>query len=455
MLFNSAQFLFIFLPITLLVFHLARGHFKLYVLCISSLFFYYQSGQVAALFLIVSIVWGYITAKTLNRSRTLFFTFISVSIPLGILIATKYNTFLLDEIPGVLGAGSLLEHVPFYFKIMLPAGISFYTFQIISYSIDCLDNKDKTSSLLFYSTYICFFPQLIAGPILRYDEIAGQFKQSVKGLTSAQFSRGLKLLSIGMFGKTVVADLLGLYTDTVKNTFLSTKASLSIVDFSLYVLGYSMRIYYDFWSYSVMAIGLAALFAFELPRNFNEPYLSTSPREFWRRWHITLSNWLKDYVYLRLSGNKKYVRNILVVFILCGIWHGSGFSFIAWGAWHAALVLLYHFTKKQWEFTPRALQIALTFFLVSIAWPLFDIGGTSYFSMLSHIRLDYRMQIMTSTSAVFILVITLLTFIGREKLWLYNEEGTGSLSRAAAYSLLLFVASLFFSYTRTFIYFRF
>ena len=235
-----------------------------------------------------------------------------------------------------------------------------------------------------------------------------------------KINAGLKLLSIGLFFKIFVADVSGMAVAVARNAPLE---DLTAIDQLTEIGFWSMQIYYDFWAYSVMAIGLARLFCIELPINFREPYLSANPREFWQRWHITLSYWLRDYVYIRMGGHESYVRNILIVFALVGLWHGAGWNFVAWGVYHGFLVILYKYTSSTWDRLPRLAAVALCFVLVSFGWPLFFLSLEDYVIFLKHL---YSAPWHGGTTYhrihwLYLGVIMFVTFGFREKTWLYNE----------------------------------
>jgi len=233
---------------------------------------------------------------------------------------------------------------------------------------------------------------------------------------------------------------------------------LGAIDQVVQIAFWSMQIYYDFWAYSVMAIGLGRLFCIELPINFREPYLSPNPREFWQRWHVTLSYWLRDYVYIRMGGRESYVRNILIVFALVGLWHGAGWNFVAWGVYHGCLVILYKFTQPLWDRLPRAAAIGLCFVLVSFGWPLFFLSLSDYVLFLRHLLVaPWHLAVYQRIHLLYLGVIMLITFGLREKNWLYNDPLrrnplTDSPVLAGAF---MFASLLFVSVSKTFIYFRF
>ncbi|MBT5298738.1 MAG: MBOAT family protein [Rhodospirillaceae bacterium] len=322
--FNTSEFLFVFLPLVIVVFHVAPRIARLPVLLASSFFFYWVSGDLAFTLLVVTVVWSALMAFLVARYNSLWIIIGAVAAPLGFLFIFKYLGFALD----VVGAGAGTRgHFGFILQHVLPAGISFYTFQVVSYLIDIRDGTvAPEKNPIKFATFISFFPQLIAGPILRFEQISGQLDRIAgEPRLTPDLRSGVKFLTWGLAYKILFADVLRSFHE------LHDLTAGGGLDALYSVLAYSLIIYFDFWSYSLMAIGLGKFFCIDLPRNFHEPYMSTSPREFWRRWHVTLSFWLRDYVYLRLGGNRAYILNIVVVFVACGIWHGAGWNFIVWG----------------------------------------------------------------------------------------------------------------------------
>ena len=454
MIFNSLEFLFLLLPATLAAFWLAPRSWRMGILLAASLVFYGQSGNKPLLGLVLTILVGWLAAFLLHTRWRRPALLVALGFPLGILFLAKYLGFVWVDIPALFGLNASLESLPDFIRLGFPAGISFYTFQILSYDLDVYNDRlPPDRDLLCFATYIAFFPQLIAGPILRYDQIRDQLKGLREGLPP-DLPRGIKYLSIGLFAKIMAADLLAAFTKSV-TTRLAAGEAVHLADGLFYLLGYTFRIYYDFWAYSLMAMGLGLLFGLTLPRNFAEPYLSHSPREFWRRWHITLSYWLRDYIYIALGGNRRfYARNILIVFVACGIWHGAGFGFILWGAWHGLLVLGYHTIRPAWDRLPGALAITLTFVLTALAWPLFDLGVDGYGHLLSSLTLEGSPTV-SSAKYAFLGLVALLTFLGREDHWLYNAAQVRFFDQPVVHASLFFCALLFLDYGQTFIYFRF
>jgi alginate O-acetyltransferase complex protein AlgI len=452
--FNSLEFLVLFLPAVFVAFYAVPVGLRLWVLVGASLLFYGVSGLEVLLAFMFAIVWSYGTAFLLLRWPKLLALVLAIALPAFILIMFKYLDFILN----IVRAGhDTRSHLSFFFSILLPAGISFYTFELVSYSIDVADRKIPVErSLLRFAGFATFFPHLIAGPIMRYASLRDQLRalQQTERL-QPRLASGLKLLAIGLFFKIFIADLCGTAASSVTGL---PPAQALVLDRLGLIAFWSMQIYYDFWAYSVMAIGLGRLFCVELPINFKQPYLSPNPREFWQRWHVTLSYWLRDYVYVRMGGREAYVRNILIVFALVGLWHGAGWNFIAWGVYHGALVILYHVTRPAWDRLPRAAAIALTFVLISLGWPLFFLSLGDYWSFLVNLATaPWGSTALGLRHLVYLAAIGLITFGLREEAWLYNDplQGRRLIDSPALAAALMFAGLLTISLSKTFIYFRF
>jgi alginate O-acetyltransferase complex protein AlgI len=452
--FNSLEFLVVFLPLTVIAFYAGPVRSRLWVLTVSSLIFYGVAGLEILLAFAIAIMWGFGTAHLCTRWPKPLAVLVAISVPALFLILFKYLNFILDTVQA---GPQLRDQFSFFSAILLPAGISFYTFEIISYSIDVADRKiEPDRSLLRFASFATFFPHLIAGPIMRYANLRDQLRALEKNPNlTPRFSSGVKLLAIGLFFKIFIADISGM---AVKRAASVPLEHLAAIDQLTQIGFWSMQIYYDFWAYSVMAIGLGRLFCIELPVNFREPYRAENPREFWRRWHITLSYWLRDYVYIRMGGRENYVRNIVIVFALVGLWHGAGWNFVAWGVYHGLLVILYHATAPAWDRLPRPAAIALTFVLVSLGWPLFFLSLADYAAFLAHlVTAPWGAAVYHPLHWLYLAALALLTFGLREKDWLYNEPiGTNALTDSPVLAAgLMFAGLLFISLSRTFIYFRF
>jgi alginate O-acetyltransferase complex protein AlgI len=448
--FNSVEFLFFLFPVTLALYYAVPRQGRVQLLLLSSFIFYSWSGTLHLGFMLISILWGFVTAFLVEKRHTRTALWFCISLPLAILYLAKYLNFTLNSV----GAGP--EVRDFFITILsiaLPAGISFYTFELVSYAIDIHDKKiEADRKLSRFALFVSFFPHLIAGPILRYHELRDQITRiATVEKINPDLVKAIKLLSIGLFAKIFFSDVPLSFHDLFK-----PQAGTSSIDAIYSVLIYSFILYYDFWAYSLMAIGLAEFFGIQLPRNFKEPYLSKSPREFWRRWHVTLSFWLRDYVYLKLGGNSKYVRNIAIVFVACGLWHGAGWNFIVWGTYHALLVIGYHYTAPWWDRLPNPVQIGLTFLLVTAGWPLFYLDLTTFWALIHRIfLLNFTPVVFGLRHWAYLGVVAAWTFLAREDTWLWNTKPRWPFDSAVIQAGMFFVAVVFFSYGRTFIYFRF
>ena len=449
--FNTLEFILLFIPIVLLLFHSVPIVLRVPVLMIASLAFYGASGGIALVAMLFTVLWVYCSAFWLVRWPSAWLTLLAVAPPLLVLYLFKYLGFSLDAV----GAGDDTRlHLQLFLSITLPAGISFYTFQALSYSLDVADRRETPEKNFFtFVTYVSAFPQLIAGPIVRFGEMRDQLHRlASEPRIGADFATGLKFFSIGLFMKTVVADA----SAALVRVHFHLETNTSSLDALYATLSYSFRIYYDFWAYSVMAIGLGKMIGINLPRNFLEPYLSRTPREFWRRWHVTLSYFLRDYVYIKLGGNRRYVINILIVFLLCGLWHGAGWNFVLWGAYHGLLVVLYHLFRRPWDRLPGILQIALTFMLVSLGWPLFQYDLDRYVQLLGQLfSFSGTMKGFGPQHWVYLGAIAGWTFLSRESRWLYNPTPWPVFNSPVVHAGLLCLSVLLFNFRDTFIYFRF
>ena len=339
MLFSSITFLYYFLPLIIIFYFLVPFRFKNFVLLLFSLIFYSWGEPKYIILMILSIFCGYIEGllvqKSVEKKYSRWVLACSCCIHLGLLGYFKYFDFLIENINALGGHLSPL-------RIALPIGISFYTFQIISYLIDVYRRDcNAQHNLISFGAYVSMFPQLIAGPIVRYKDIESQLLFRTHSISKA--SLGIRRFVIGLSKKVLLANSFG----KLCSIFLETQDP-SILHYWLYAVSFALQIYFDFSGYSDMAIGLGKLFGFEFPENFNYPYMSKSVTEFWRRWHMTLGNWFRDYVYIPMGGNrvskKRWFFNIAVVWFLTGLWHGAAWNFILWGLLFAVILVL----EKQW-----------------------------------------------------------------------------------------------------------
>jgi len=374
MVFSSEFFLYGFMPVFFSVYYLSGSRWKNPVILTASLIFYLIGAGSTVLLLLLSIVFNQYLAihiartKFARRDALLWF---GVIINLATLCCYKYGTFIW-ELAG--SAASLFEweNFPAAPFIPLPIGISFFTFQAVSYLIDVYRCEvPPAKSYAEFATYHSLFPQLVAGPIVRYREIAAEMVK--RRLDWPTLSDGGYRFCLGLGKKMVIADNLGVVVDA---TFALNAAELDPLHAWLGIFCYSLQIYFDFSGYSDMAIGLGRLLGFHFPENFRQPYLSGNITEFWRRWHMTLSRWFRDYLYIPLGGNRhghaRTFLNLWIVFFLCGLWHGAGLTFIVWGLYHGLLLIIERAAYGLWRWRPSGLPgIAVSFVLVTIGWVFF------------------------------------------------------------------------------------
>ena len=387
MLFSDPIFLFIFLPIVLFGYYLIPRFrtkytsLRLSFLVCSSLLFYGWWYPPYLIILISSILFNYWILVVFQNTKKEFLCIFAVFFNLGLLFYFKYFNFFIENMSYVTGAELIVE------PILLPLAISFFTFQQIAYVMDVKRGLIGEYSFRQYCMFVTFFPQLIAGPIVHHSQIVPQFADAFKkGASKSQAQEGLLLFFIGLFKKVCIADNLAPYANS---TFDS--AATAVLTFSESILGiiaYTLQIYFDFSGYSDMAIGLGLLFGLRLPDNFNSPYKSTNIIDFWRRWHITLSNFLRDYVYISMGGNRfgKWARyrNLYLTMVIGGIWHGASWNFVIWGALHGVYLIINHFWRHVTRFgilarikMPAIVGWVLTFLSVALAWVYFRADSVS------------------------------------------------------------------------------
>lgn len=460
MLFNSYIFIFLFLPIALLGFHLigsvGRHRVAISWLVLSSLLFYSWWNPAYLILIISSMLFNYSVGLALTSNKEnichpkrkksiLVFGVLANLLVLGYY---KYANFFVDNINLAFGYSYTLE------TILLPLAISFFTFQQIAYLVDAYRGETRELSFLHYSLFVTFFPQLIAGPIVHHKEMLPQFlNDSLYQIKRSHLVVGLTIFIIGLFKKVVLADSVAVYSTPIFNA-ADSGITLTFFEAWLGALSYSMQLYFDFSGYSDMAVGLARMFGVRLPLNFNSPYKSTSIIDFWRRWHITLSRFLRDYLYIPLGGSKKgelrRLSNLMITMLLGGLWHGAGWTFVLWGGLHGVYLVINHLwrnvsksisARKNKTNLYIVFSWSITFIAVTVAWVPFrseTIGGA--FNMLSSMlflngvslpdemsgRLGYLNDILISSGFVFegmfkngvvnsahtgILIVTILLFI--------------------------------------------
>lgn len=373
MLFSSPIFLFLFLPITLFIYYLVPKKGKNLILLILSVGFYTWGEKELVLLIIISALIDYFAGLIIFYGKRKLGLALSIFFNLSILFYFKYSDFVFSNLVETLQYLNLTSiNANRFANVVLPLGISFYTFQTMSYTIDVYRGNVKANkSFIDFATYVTLFPQLIAGPIVRYSHIEKEIKN--RKTSFPLFAEGVERFIIGLAKKMIIANNCAFLVDGIFN--LPANESSALITW-LGVIGYSFQIYFDFSGYSDMAIGLGKMFGFNFPENFNYPYISKSIQEFWRRWHITLSSWFKDYLYISLGGNRKgtlrtYI-NLFIVFFVTGLWHGASWTFIIWGICHGIFIIIEKLGfNKILNKAGNGLSIFYALFAVNITWPIF------------------------------------------------------------------------------------
>ncbi|MGB4934498.1 MAG: MBOAT family O-acyltransferase [Ruminococcus bromii] len=381
MVFSSLVFMFAYLPITLLAYYLVPRQGRNIFLFIVNLIFYGWGEPKLVLLMVFNIFFNYIGGWLVDKYRAdakkkKLFLFLTCVLDIGILAVFKYTGMITET----------LNMLPFLnipeLQISLPIGISFYTFQTMSYVIDVYrDDAPVSKNFINFGTYVALFPQLIAGPIVRYRDVAEQLVNRRE--TLEMFTKGVKLFMVGLAKKVIIANTMGTLTT---NIFATTDEN-GVVGTWVGMIAYTFQIYFDFSGYSDMACGLGNMMGFEFLKNFNYPYIAKSITDFWRRWHISLSTWFKEYVYIPLGGNRKGVKrqilNLLIVWGLTGLWHGAAYNFVLWGLYYGLLLILEKFVLKKFlDRLPSFVQHIYTLFIIIIGWGLFyftDVGQLGEF----------------------------------------------------------------------------
>lgn len=379
MLFNSYLFVLCFLPVTLIGYFLinrASDTIANVFLLGMSLWFYGYFNPVYLWILGGSIVVNYLFSVLIRgdkASLSKWMTVLAVLFNIGLLFYFKYFDFFIENINRAFGTSFALRN------ILLPLGISFFTFQQISYIVDTYRGEASDYGFLEYAVFVSFFPQLIAGPIVLHGELIPQLRDKAKRIWNWEnFSEGMMIFAIGLFKKVEIADTFGRVVDFG----FSNTSTLTSLDILLVMLSYTFQIYFDFSAYSDMAVGIGKMFNFELPMNFNSPYKSATVTEFWKRWHITLTRFLRTYIYFPLGGSRKgqgrTYRNILIVFLISGLWHGANWTFVLWGLLHGIVNVVERMTMKaepvKWR---RTVHYGLTFLFLNVTWLLFRADSVS------------------------------------------------------------------------------
>jgi len=467
MVFSSLLFLFRFLPAFLLVYFIVPTRYKNACLLLFSLFFYAWGEPIYVGIMLFSIlvdythgliVWRFKEKGEMKKAKMVVLS--SVLINLGLLCFFKYSNFFIDSLNQIAGVDVAL------LKIALPIGISFYTFQTMSYTIDVYrGDAPVQKDIIAFGAYVTMFPQLIAGPIVRYQTIALQLDE--RKVDTKQLYNGAIRFVIGLGKKVLLANQIGLLWDTISS---QSASELPVLTAWLGAIAFGFQIYFDFSGYSDMAIGLGSMLGFTFLENFNYPYMSKSITEFWRRWHISLGTWFKEYVYVPLGGNrkglKKQIRNIFIVWLLTGIWHGAGWNFLVWGLYFGVLLLLEKFFLYNWlSKKPAFIGQAYTIFTVLISWVIFahDSFGEAIIYLKSMFGIsnaglwnENTWYILTNNFVLFIIVALGATCLPKK--WVTARGWNNSVIKTGVFVTVVMLVSIAFLVGSTynpFLYFRF
>ena len=415
MVFSSLAFIFVFLPIVLLVYYTSPYKYKNIILLIFSIIFY-TLGEPRYIFLIIlSMIVNYILSiliyknrYNIEKKRLILFTITLINI--AILVFFKYYSFIIENINIVFNVNLNVR------EISLPLGISFYTFQLISYIVDVYKGKViPQSNIIKFSLYVLMFPQLVAGPIVKYSDIEKEIEY--RKVTIYKFGQGVERFIIGLAKKVLIANNLGAIWMEVKSVNID---NLSLLAAWIGIVAFTLQIYFDFSGYSDMAIGLGKMFGFDFLENFNYPYMSKSITEFWRRWHISLGSWFKEYLYIPLGGNRRgnliQLRNIIIVWLTTGLWHGASWNFIVWGLYFGFILYFEKFfLRKLLHKLPKYICHLYTMIIVTIGWVFFDANNLSsaieYIKVMfgfGHVTVDKLGAYLISTNIILIILSIVL-----------------------------------------------
>ena len=365
MVFTSISFIYYFLPLLLICYFVVPKKFRNIILLMFSVLFYFYGEPKYILLMLVEVLISYVVGLLIDKYKSKNILIIGIFIHVLLFGIFKYFNFVIINVNNLFHSNLNLLNV------VLPIGISFYTFQIISYEIDVYNKKvNVQSNILKYFLYVFLFPQLIAGPIVRYQDVNNEIDN--RNVTFEMFTIGVRRFIIGLSKKVIIANNLG----ELCNIYLNL-GDKSVLFTWIFAISYMLQIYFDFSGYSDIAIGIGKMLGFNFPENFNYPYMAKSITDFWRRWHMTLSSWFRDYVYIPLGGNKKgvlkQIRNILIVWSLTGLWHGASWNFIVWGLYFGILLILEKFIlKKYFSNVPKFIKGIYTLFLVMISFIIFQ-----------------------------------------------------------------------------------
>ncbi|MBN2120818.1 MAG: MBOAT family protein [Candidatus Omnitrophica bacterium] len=465
MLFNSYVFIYAFLPVTLIGYYLIKDNEKkLLWLTVCSYYFYSFWNFNLAFLILFSTLVDFIAGKKIHNSNSQekrkLWLILSILTNLGLLGFFKYFNFFLDSFEKAFYLFGLKLDAP-HFNIILPIGISFYTFQSMSYTIDIYQRKTQpVKNFIHFACYVSMFPQLIAGPIVRFKTIAQQLQ--TRDITSDRIKRGACFFILGLAKKVVIADSIAVIVDK----FWGLPAN-SLTTSWITVTAYALQIYYDFSAYSDMAYGLGQFLGFDFPQNFNSPYKAESITDFWKRWHMSLSAWLRDFLYIPLGGNRKgplrtYI-NLFITMFLGGLWHGANWTFVGWGCWHGILLALERKAKNRNRILPIGIagRRAVTFILVLLGWVLFR--SDNFSQALTIYKSLFGLHGLANFDQLLTIPLFLYVFFGLT-LWItFTQKNTWEIQwkfspRIALGLGILFLVSIFVilvNFSSPFLYYQF
>ncbi|MGN0641838.1 MAG: MBOAT family O-acyltransferase [Huintestinicola sp.] len=486
MVFSELTFLYYFLPIVMLVYFFSSDKVRNIIIFITGLFFYAWGEPFYVILMLLSTAIDYTAGRLMAKydddsKKRKICLIVSLCMNIGLLAVFKYSDFIFDSINGVFGTSvknpvlsvnkALNKLYPFGLnekRVDLPIGISFYTFQSMSYTIDLyLRNITVQKSFLNFASYVSLFPQIVAGPIVRYEDVAADLEK--RTVTVQKISSGIGLFVKGLAKKVLLANNIGMVWSEIK---AMDYGEISAVTAWIGILAFTFQIYFDFSGYSDMAVGLGRMLGFEFPKNFDHPYVSKSISEFWRRWHITLGGWFRSYVYIPLGGNRcgtfKTYRNLFIVWALTGLWHGASWNFVLWGLYFGILIIIERIGwGKVLEKLPAAVSMAYTFILVVFGWVLFDTDSLSlaagYFAAMfggGGAFIDsYAKYALVSNCFIFVVCILVAGGTGEYLLTKFSESHKRAFSVLSVpvklLTVLLCTAYLVDAAYNPFLYFRF
>lgn len=459
MVFSSLIFLFLFIPTFLVTYFVFKKRkIRNYVLLLFSVFFYAWGEPIYILLIILSTLANYYFAILIDKEKNKkLYLVLALIFNIGLIVIFKYNSFFIDIFNNIFNTNIVLGKIP------LPIGISFFTFQILSYVIDVYQKKVKVQkNVLFLGAYIVAFPQLIAGPIVRYETVENELTNRKE--TLEDFAIGIRRFIKGLGKKVLIANTVGMVATAI---FSETPLVYGLLGSWIGIIAYAIQIYFDFSGYSDMAIGMGKMLGFNYLENFNFPYIAKSVTDFWRRWHISLSTFFRDYVYIPLGGNKvsklKWIRNILIVWTITGLWHGANYNFVLWGLYFAILLILEKlFLQKLLDKLPKVFGHIYLIIIILFSWAIFrsenliEVSSTIKsmlgFNGIGNLKLYYYTGIINIKTILFFALGILLSMPILEKIKIKNIYIKDTIL------LIIFILSIISILTSSynpFIYFRF